>query len=48
MEAPLVSADTLGLLLSAVAKLRYMLAWAGVPPSEREPYEEERWLRATE
>ena len=19
--------------------------WAGVPPSEREPYEEEKWLR---
>lgn len=32
-------------LLSAVARLRYMLAWAGVPPSEREPYEEEKWLR---
>ena len=35
--------DTLARLLSAVARLRYMLAWAGVPPSEREPYVEGEW-----
>ena len=36
--------DTLAILLSVAAWRRYY-AWAGVPPSEREPYEEEKWLR---
>lgn len=35
--------DTIRRVLSAAAWQRYSLAWAGVPPSEREPYEEEKW-----
>jgi hypothetical protein len=37
--------DALAILLSVAAWRRYCDAWAGVPPSEREPYEEEKWLR---
>ena len=44
MEASLVSTFTIRMLLSTAARQRYLLAWAGVPPSEREPYEEGKWL----